>query len=75
MLASWMHRGWAFLIVFLIMIALAGLLAFIGFKKVKKIKAPEKTIESVNELKHLRPGEAQKNLAKDSSGLYTSVEK
>lgn len=75
MLASWMHRGWAFLIVFLIMIALAGLLAFIGFKKVKKIKAPEKTIESVGELKNLRPGQAQKNLAKDSSGLYTSVEK
>ena len=75
MLASWMHRGWAFLIVFLIMLALAGLLAFIGFKKVKKIKAPEKTIESVSELKHLRPGQAQKNLAKDSSGLYTSVEK
>ena len=75
MLASWMHRGWAFLIVFLIMIALAGLLALIGFKKVKKIKAPEKTIESVGELKNLRPGQAQKNLSKDSAGLYTSVEK
>ena len=35
MLASWMHRGWAFLIVFLVMLALAGLLAFIGFKKIK----------------------------------------
>lgn len=71
MLASWMHRGWAFLIVFLIMIALAGLLAFVGFRKVKKIKAPEKTIKSVNELKNLRPGEAQKNLAKDTTALYT----
>lgn len=73
MLASWMHRGWAFLIVFLIMLALAGLLAFIGFRKIKKIKAPEKTIESVNELKNLKPGEAKKNLAKDESGLYTSA--
>ncbi|WCZ37807.1 phage holin family protein [Corynebacterium jeddahense] len=73
MLASWMHRGWAFLIVFLIMLALAGLLAFLGFKKLKNIKAPEKTIESVNELKNLKPGQAQKNLAKDEAGLYTST--
>lgn len=73
MLASWMHRGWAFLIVFLLMLALAGLLAFIGFKKIKKIKAPEKTIESVNELKNLKPGQAQKNLAKDETALYTST--
>ena len=73
MFASWMHRGWAFLIVFLIMLALAGLLAFLGFKKLKNIKAPEKTIESVNELKNLKPGQAQKNLAKDEAGLYTST--
>ena len=71
MLASWMHRGWAFLIVFLIMIALAGLLALVGLKKVKKIKAPERTISSVNELKNLKPGEAQKNLTKNEAGLYT----
>ena len=55
------------------MLALAGLLAFIGFKKIKKIKAPEKTIESVNELKNLKPGQAQKNLATDEAGLYTST--
>lgn len=71
MLSSWMHRGWAFLIVFLIMIALAGILALVGVKSLKKIRAPKKTIDSVNELKNLRPGQAQKNLAKDSSGLYT----
>ncbi|OFO37265.1 hypothetical protein HMPREF3048_03950 [Corynebacterium sp. HMSC075D04] len=71
MLASWMHRGWAFLIVFLIMIALAGLLALVGLKKVKRIKAPERTISSVNELKNLKPGEAQKNLTKNEAGLYT----
>ncbi|MCP1388506.1 phage holin family protein [Corynebacterium sp. TA-R-1] len=73
MFASWMHRGWAFLLVFLIMLALAGLLAFLGFKKVRKIKAPEKTIESVNELKNLVPGQAQANLAKDESGLYSTT--
>lgn len=71
MLASWMHRGWAFLIVFLIMLALSGLTAFMGFKKMKKIKGPKRTINSVGELKNLKPGEAQRNLNKDESGLYT----
>lgn len=71
MFAAWMPRGWAFLLVFLIMLAIAGLLAFIGFQKVKKIKGPERTVESVNELKNLVPGQAQQNLAKDESGLYT----
>ena len=33
---------------------------------------PEKTINSVNELKNLVPGQAQKNLEKDTSELYTS---
>lgn len=73
MLASWMHRGWAFFIVFLIMLAVAGLLAYIGFRKLRNIKAPERTIESVNELRNLVPGQAQENLRKDESGLYTTA--
>ena len=67
-----MHPGWAFLIVFLLMIALAGLLALIGFRSVKKIQAPKRTIDSVNELKNLVPGQAQANLTKNEAGLYTS---
>ena len=58
---------------FFLFFALAEMLAFLGFKKLKNIKAPEKTIESVNELKNLKPGQAQKNLAKDEAGLYTST--
>ena len=73
MLASWMHRGWAFLIVFLIMAALSGLLAFLGFRKLRRIKAPERTMESVSELRNLVPGQAQENLRKDESGLYTTA--
>lgn len=72
MLASWMHRGWAFLIVFLIMLVLAGILALVGVKRFQAMKKPEKTIESVGELKNLVPGQAQKNLEKDTSALYTS---
>lgn len=36
---------WAFLIVFLVYVLIAALLAFIGLKQVKKVKAPERAIE------------------------------
>ena len=45
LLQLWMPWWAAFLIVFLIMLAVAGILAFIGLRKVKKIKAPERTID------------------------------
>ena len=73
MFASWMHRGWAFLLVFLLMLLVSGLLAFIGFRKLRKMQAPKRTIESVNELRNLVPGQAQENLRKDESGLYTTA--
>ena len=73
MLSNWMHRGWAFLLVFLLMLILAGLLAFAGFRSIKKVKAPEKTIESVGELRNLVPGQAQQNLNKEGRGLYTTA--
>jgi hypothetical protein len=45
----WNGRGldlhWAFLIVFALYLLIAGLLAFIGLKQVKKVKAPERAIE------------------------------
>ncbi|MCW2736249.1 phage holin family protein [Nocardioides sp.] len=36
---------WAFLIVFGLYVLIAGLLAFIGIKQVKQVKAPEKAIK------------------------------
>lgn len=36
---------WAFLIVFALYVAIAGILALIGLKQVKQVKAPEKAIE------------------------------
>lgn len=45
---NWNGRGlalhWAFLIVFALYLLIAGLLAFIGLKQVKQVKAPEKAI-------------------------------
>lgn len=71
LLSVWLYRWAAFLIVFLIMLVLAGLFAVIGVKKVKQIGAPRKTIESVSELKDLVPGKAEENIEKKDRGLYS----
>ncbi|MBO0846969.1 MAG: phage holin family protein [Nocardioides sp.] len=52
---NWNGQGlalhWAFLIVFGFYALLAALLAFIGIRKVKKVRAPEKAIAQANETK------------------------
>ncbi len=40
---------WAFLIVFGLYAAIAGLLAFLGLRKVKKVKGPERAIHQAQE--------------------------
>ena len=72
LIAIWTNDAWGFGIVFLLMLITAGILALVGIKRFKAMSKPEKTIESVNELKNLVPGQAQKNLQKDTSELYTS---
>ncbi|KAB1502927.1 phage holin family protein [Corynebacterium sp. 320] len=54
-LDNFMPRWLAFLIVFLFMIVLVAILALVGLKQVKQVKAPEKTIDSVGELKTVVP--------------------
>lgn len=49
---------WAFLIVFGFYLLLAGLLAFIGVKKVKKVRAPEKAIEQGREIPRALRGQS-----------------
>lgn len=51
----WLPRWAAFLIVFIFMLVLAGIAALIGLQKVKKVGAPQRTIDSVNELKTVVP--------------------
>lgn len=41
---------WAFLIVFVLYLAIAGLLGLLGYKQVRKVKAPEKAIEQGREI-------------------------
>ncbi|WP_299557806.1 phage holin family protein [uncultured Mycolicibacterium sp.] len=49
LLDTWIWRWAAFLIVFAIMLVVTGLLALLGYLKVRRIRGPQKTIESVRE--------------------------
>ena len=45
--------AWCFLLVFVLYVAIAGLLALIGIRKVKQVKAPERAIHQAQETKNI----------------------
>ena len=49
LLAIWLNRAAAFGIVFGIMLLAAGLFGFLGYRRVRKIRAPERTISTLKE--------------------------
>ena len=49
----WLYRWAAYLIVFGIMVAVTVLLALLGYLKVRRIRGPRETIESVKETKEI----------------------
>jgi uncharacterized membrane protein YqjE len=49
LLALWLNRPASFAIVFGVMLLGAALFAFLGYRKVRKIRKPERTIESLRE--------------------------
>ena len=49
LLSVWLMSWAAYLIVFGFMLVVAGLFGFLGFLRVKKIRAPERTISSVKD--------------------------
>lgn len=55
LLNLWLMRWAAFLIVFGIMLLAAALLALLGYRKVRKLRAPAKTIESLKETRTVLP--------------------
>ncbi|AKK07709.1 putative DUF1469 family protein [Corynebacterium testudinoris] len=71
LLSVWLAPWAAFLIVFLFMLALAAVLALVGWRKIKKIGPPKKTIDSVGELKNLVPGQATNKLEAKTRGMYS----
>jgi uncharacterized membrane protein YqjE len=52
----WMSRWLAFLLVFLLMLFTAILFGLLGFLRVRKIRAPQKTIDSLKDAKLVLPG-------------------
>ncbi len=44
-----LHLAWSFLIVFGLYLLIAGLLAWLGVKKVKRVRAPERAIHQAQE--------------------------
>ncbi|MFI6997138.1 phage holin family protein [Nocardia sp. NPDC050175] len=55
LLDVWLARWAAFLIVFLLMIVTTALLALLGYLRVKKLRAPEKTIDSLKQARAVLP--------------------
>ncbi|MGV9819286.1 phage holin family protein [Nocardia xishanensis] len=55
LLDVWLARWAAFLIVFLLMVVATAVLAFLGYRRVKKLRAPEKTIDSLKQARSVLP--------------------
>lgn len=48
-----LHLAWSFLIVFGFYLLVTGLLAFLGIRSVKRVRAPKRTIHQAQETKNL----------------------
>lgn len=60
LLDTWLYRWAAYLIVFGLMIVTATLLAVIGYLKVRRIRGPQQTLETVRETRTaLTPGQSR----------------
>jgi uncharacterized membrane protein YqjE len=75
LLDDWLWRWVAFLIVFAIMVVVGAVLGLLGFLKVRRIRGPRQTIESVRETREaLTPGHdktptiARKAITSDGDG-------
>lgn len=55
-LSIWLWRWLAFTIVFVAMLLMAAVFGFLGWRKVKKVKAPEHTIAELNQTKQALTG-------------------
>ena len=76
LLDTWLWRWVAFLIVFAIMVVVTAVLALFGYLKVRRIRGPRQTIESVRELPGaLTPGGDKGLASPPSASAITSDSK
>ncbi|MEE2034325.1 phage holin family protein [Rhodococcus chondri] len=59
LLDLWVSRWLAFLIVFLLMVVVTAVLALIGYLRVRKLRAPNKTIDSLKQARSVLPGSSE----------------
>lgn len=70
LLDNWLWKWAAYLIVFGIMVVLTALLALFGYLKVRRIRGPQKTIETVKELPDaFTPGPDKRAVAASKDNL------
>jgi hypothetical protein len=62
LLDIWVSRWLAFLIVFLLMVVVTAILALIGYLRVRKLRAPNKTIDSLKQAKTVLPNQGQQEV-------------
>ncbi|OBG99470.1 MULTISPECIES: phage holin family protein [unclassified Mycobacterium] len=76
LLDTWLWRWVAYLIVFGIMVVFGALLGLLGFLKVRRIRGPRETIESVRETRtaltpgHDKPAGEPRELPESSGGRH-----
>jgi len=57
LISVWLDRWAAFLIVFALMLVVTGVLALLGYLRVRKLRAPNKTIDSLRQAATVLPGQ------------------
>lgn len=57
LLSVWLDRWASFLIVFALMLVITGVLALFGYLRVRKLRAPSKTIDSLKQAATVLPGQ------------------
>jgi hypothetical protein len=75
LLDTWIWRWLAFLIVFTLMVLTTAVLALFGYLKVRRIRGPQQTIESVKEARvALIPGGAKQAGTKTGADLESTTD-
>ncbi|QBJ96986.1 phage holin family protein [Rhodococcus sp. ABRD24] len=57
LLSVWLDRWASFLIVFVLMLVVTGVLALFGYLRVRRLRAPNKTIDSLKQAATVLPGQ------------------
>ncbi|QCQ93474.1 phage holin family protein [Rhodococcus sp. SGAir0479] len=72
LLSVWLDRWASFLIVFAIMLVVTGVLALLGYLRVRKLRAPNKTIDSLKQTATVLPGQHPATVSPLGSGTGTA---